>query len=374
MGVIIPKDYLVVKCSVIGEWKLALQANKSYTDPTMNIGIAFDLKPDEPLPPGAPDDLHEEFDAPVTIRAIADVLRSLGHTVRELGDGKPLLQALLNDPPDFVFNFAEGIGTARSREARVPAVCEMLGIPYTGSDPLAQAVALEKDMTRRLAMDAGVAVPLGITLRPPVEKYDGDFAEFPPILAEAGMALPVIAKPVFEGSSKGIRNRCLIEKLEDLGPTIAFLWNNYHQAVLVEEFIPGDEITVGIIGNDPPEIFGIMKITPKTPVEKFVYSLEVKREYRKLIDYECPAKLPAETTRELEACALAVWDALGIRDVARLDFRLKDGKPIFIEINPLPGLNPESSDLVIMADLLKISHRELVAKIFDAAVIRVNRK
>jgi len=339
----------------------------------MNIGIAFDLKPDEPLPPGTPDDLHEEFDAPVTIRAIADALRGLGHTVRELGDGKPLLQALLNDPPDFVFNFAEGIGTGRSREARVPAVCEMLGIPYTGSDPLAQAVALEKDLTRRLAADAGVAVPLGITLRLPRTPYDGDFAEFPPALAEAGLKLPVIAKPVFEGSSKGIRNRCLIEKPEDFGPTVAFLWNNYHQAVLVEEFIAGDEVTVGIIGNDPPEIFGVMKISPKTPVEKFVYSLEVKREFRKLIDYECPAKLPVETTRELEASALAIFDALGCRDVARLDFRLKDGVPIFIEINPLPGLNPESSDLVIMANLLHVSHSELVAKIFEAAVARTKQ-
>src|SRR5207248_5251964 len=169
----------------------------------MKIGIAFDLKPDGPLPAGAPDDLHEEFDAPVTVRAIADVLRRLGHDVREPGDGKPLLDALLRDPPDFVFNFAEGTGTSRSREARVPAACEMLGIPYTGSDPLVLAVALEKDLTRRLAADAGVTVPKGVTLRPPPAPYDGDFAEFPPLLPEAVLTLPVIAKPVFEGSSKG---------------------------------------------------------------------------------------------------------------------------------------------------------------------------
>jgi D-alanine-D-alanine ligase len=336
----------------------------------MNIGIAFDLKPDEPLPPGAPDDLHEEFDAPVTIRAIADVLRGLGHTVRELGDGKPLLEALLRDPPDFVFNFAEGTGTGRSREARVPAVCEMLGIPYTGSDPLALAVALEKDLTRRLAADAGVTVPEGITLNPPPAAYDGDFAEFAPMLAESGLTLPVIAKPVFEGSSKGIRNRCLIERPEDIGPTIASLWNGYRQAVLVEEFIAGDEVTVGLIGNAPPDVFGVMKISPKAPATNFVYSLEVKRDFRALVDYECPAKLPPATTREIESAALAVWDALGCRDVARLDFRLRDGVPYFIEINPLPGLNPESSDLVIMANLLHASHAELVAQIFAAAVAR----
>ena len=336
----------------------------------MDIGIAFDLKPDAPPPADAPDDIHEEFDAPVTIRAIADALRGLGHTARELGDGKPLLEALLRQPPDAVFNFAEGVGTSRSREARVPAVCEMLGIPYTGSDPLAMAASLDKDMTRRLAADAGVLVPKGILLGPPAGVYDGDFAEFAPLLAEAGLDLPVIAKPAWEGSSKGIRNRCLVTDAADLGPTVAELWKGYGQAVLVEEFVAGDEVTVGLIGNDPPAVFGVMRITPDTPVENFVYSLEVKRDFRRMVSYECPAKLPAAVTREIEAAALAVWDALGCRDVARLDFRVRDGVPYFLELNPLPGLNPESSDLVIMADLLGVSHAELVRQIFDAAARR----
>ncbi|OWK46997.1 D-alanine--D-alanine ligase family protein [Fimbriiglobus ruber] len=340
----------------------------------MKIGIAFDLKPDGPLPPGAPDDWHEEFDAPVTIRAIGDVLRGLGHDVRELGNGRPLLEALLRDPPDFVFNFAEGTGTSRSREARVPAVCEMLGIPYTGSDPLALAVALEKDLTRRLALDAGVMVPAGLTLSPPRAAYDGDFAEFPPLLAEAGLTLPVIAKPVFEGSSKGVRNRCLIEKPEDFGPTVAFLWNNYHQTVLVEEFIAGDEVTVGIVGNDPPRVLGVMRIVPKTATDRFVYSLEVKRDYQNHVEYECPARLPADILREVEAAALTVYDALGCRDVARLDFRIRDGLPYFIETNPLPGLNPETSDLVILARLMNVSHAELVGMIFAAAAERYGIK
>src|ERR671911_2508291 len=116
-----------------------------YPESRMRIGIAYTLKPDGPLPAGAPDDLHEEFDSPVTVRAVGDVLRGLGHEVLELGDGKQLLEALLRDPPDFVFNFAEGTGVSRSREARVPAVCELLGIPFTGSDPLTMAVTLDKD-------------------------------------------------------------------------------------------------------------------------------------------------------------------------------------------------------------------------------------
>ena len=337
----------------------------------MDIGIAFDLKPEEPLPAGAPDDLHEEFDAPVTIRAIAAVLREMGHTVRELGDGKPLVEALLRQPPDLVFNFAEGTGVGRSREARVPALCEMLGIPYTGSDPLALAVALDKDLTRKLAKAAGVTIPEGFTLTFPTADYDGDFAEFPPMLAESGLTLPVIAKPVCEGSSKGIRNRCLIRTAEEFGPTVLQLWRDYRQPVLVEEFIAGEEVTVGIIGNDPPQVMGVMRIVPKTPTEQFVYSVEVKRDFLRQVDYECPANLPIHLIREVESSALTIFHELGCRDVARLDFRIRDGIPYFIEINPLPGLNPESSDLVLMANLLGIRHDDLVKDIMTAALTRL---
>ncbi len=338
----------------------------------MHFGIAFDLKPDGPIPDGAPDDLYEEFDAPVTIHAIADVLKGLGHRVSLLGDGKPFLDAILRDKPDFVFNFAEGTGVGRSREARVPAVCEMLGIPYTGSDPLAQAVALDKDLTRRLVQTADVIVPKGLTLSFDATPYDGDFAEFPAMLEASGLPLPLIAKPTFEGSSKGVRNRCLIRTAEEFGPTVMRLWQDYRQPVLVEEFIAGTEVTVGIIGNDPPQIFGMMSIAPKRAVEHFVYSLEVKRDYVRLIDYACPPALPVEVLRAIEASALTVFDLLGCRDVARLDYRVRDGVPYFIEINPLPGLNPESSDLVIMAGLLGVSHAVLVSRIVAAAVARYN--
>ena len=210
----------------------------------MLIGISFTLKPEGPSPANAPDDVHEEYDSPVTVKAIGDIFRALGHTVRELGDGRAFLGAVLREPPDLVFNFAEGSGISRSREARVPAVCEMLGIPYTGSDPLALAVSLDKDMTRRLAEAAGLTVPKGIVMSFPNEPYDGDFAEFFPVLAEAGLPLPVIAKPVCEGSSKGVRSKSLIRTAEELGPTVLALWNDYHQPILVEEFISGDEVTV----------------------------------------------------------------------------------------------------------------------------------
>lgn len=337
----------------------------------MKIGIAFDLKPAEPLPPGAPDDLHEEFDAPVTIKAIGDVFRSLGHSAVELGNGRPLLESLLKNPPDLVFNFAEGTGVGRNREARVPAVCEMLGIPFTGSDAFTMAAALDKDIARRLAADAGVIVPNGIVLRFPATPYEGDFAEYRPLLAEAGLACPVIAKPVCEGSSKGVRSRCLIKNETDLGPVTYDLWKSYHQPILVEEFVDGLEVTVGIIGNDPPDIFGIMSIEPKSKTANFVYSVEVKRDYKRLVEYAAPALLSPTVERDVQQAALTVFDSLGCRDVARLDFRIRDGVPYFLEINPLPGLNPESSDLVIMANLLKVSHADLVARILAAATTRL---
>src|SRR5438874_44016 len=124
----------------------------------MRIGITYDLKA-ESLPGGVPDDFQEEFDSPATIEAIAKVLRGLGHEVDKLGDGRELLDRLLAHPPEFVFNFAEGEGIGRAREARVPAVLEMLGIPYTGSDPLTMAVTLDKDCAKRVVASVGVPVP-----------------------------------------------------------------------------------------------------------------------------------------------------------------------------------------------------------------------
>ena len=303
----------------------------------MRIGIAFDLKP---ATPGATDDQFEEFDSPETIAFLRRALESAGHQVTELGNGRPLLEALMRDPPDLVFNLAEGSGSSRSREARVPAVCEMLGIPYTGSDPLTLAVALDKDVTRRLVSASDMEVPDGIVIELDANDYDGDFAEFPPTIEESGLTLPLIAKPVSEGSSKGIRAKNLITRPEDIGPVIVELWQRYGQPVLVEEFIVGDEVTVAVLGNGQPRVFGTMKISPRQPTDHFVYGLEVKRDWRNRVDYEIPAKLPAAVNARLEEAAIAVYDALGCRDVARLDFRIRDGVPYFIEINPLPGLNP----------------------------------
>ncbi|MFL5341700.1 MAG: ATP-grasp domain-containing protein [Gemmataceae bacterium] len=335
----------------------------------MKIGITFNLRNDAPLPVGAPDDFFEEFDEPLTVAAIAEALRGLGHTIVELGDGKELLKKLLTDPPEFVFNFAEGQGVGRSREARVPGVLEMLGIPYTGSDPATLGACLDKDWTRRLVESVGVHCPSAVTIS--FGKTTDDVEEqLAAVLEEANLDVPLIAKPACEGSSKGIRSKCLVEKAEEFAPVVLELWNAYKQPILVEEFIAGDEITVGILGNDSPEILGIMRVVPKQPTERFVYGLDVKRDYKRLVEYECPARLSTEDYEAVEEAALDAYDVLGCRDVARLDFRLREGTPYFLEANPLPGLNPQSSDLVLMAGLVGVSHAQLVGRILQAAMER----
>jgi D-alanine-D-alanine ligase len=329
----------------------------------MRIGISYDLKVDVPLAAGLPDDFQEEYDSPATIESLAAVLRGLGHEVVKLGDGRELLEQLLSDPPDFVFNIAEGQGVGRSREARVPAVLEMLGIPYTGSDPLTLAATLDKDCARRLVQSVGVAVPWGETWGP-----DDDLPE---ITARPHLPVsPVIVKPAWEGSSKGIRGKCVVDTAEELVSAIAGLRREHRQPILVEEYISGEELTVGVIGNAPPQVLGVLRVVPLRPAERFVYSLEVKRNWKERVRYECPPRLPAGQLRAVEESALRVYRALGCRDVARVDFRLRDGVPYFLEVNPLPGLSPESGDLVILARLVGWSYERLIEAILEAAIAR----
>ena len=325
----------------------------------MRIGITYDLKADIPSRPDQPDDFQEEYDSPATIEAIASVLRGLGHQVDKLGDGRELLQRLLADPPDFVFNIAEGQGIGRSREARVPAVLEMLGIPYTGSDPLTLAVTLDKDIAKRLVASAGVTVAKGVVV---------ESSSVPESIAE--LQFPVFIKPAWEGSSKGIRSKSLVERPDELSAVLAEMRQSYRQPVIIEEYIQGDELTVGIVGNDPPHVVGIMRVLPQQPTERFIYSLEVKRDWERRVRYECPAQLSANATEAVKQAALTAFRALGCRDVARIDFRLRGEVPYFLEVNPLPGLNPGSGDLVLLSQRVGWSYPRLIESILLAAVGR----
>src|ERR1043166_723337 len=178
----------------------------------MRVGITFDLK--SPHPGAGAGDLEEEFDSPRTIEAIASVLRDMGHSVAWLGNGREFLAKIMADPPDFVFNFAEGRGISRAREARVPAVLEMLGIPYSGSAPFTLAVTLDKDCAKKLVAAADVAVPDSFTLEP-----DAPLSAVP----VERLRFPLVVKPAWEGSSKGIRNKCFVRTPGEIAPLVTSL-------------------------------------------------------------------------------------------------------------------------------------------------------
>jgi D-alanine-D-alanine ligase len=331
----------------------------------LRIGIAFDLAPVD-RPDDGPDDRFEEFDKPQTIESIAEVLRSEGHEVALLGDGPEFLRRVLDDPPDFVWNMAEGQGVGRSREARVPAVLEMLGIPYSGSDPLTLAATLDKDVAKRLVRSAGILVPEGCTIAPGSDPG--------PALARLGRAVgyPLIVKPALEGSSKGIRTNSLVDSEDEALPLVLRLLDDYAQPVLVDEFIEGDEVTVGLIGEGPSAAcLGLMRVVSKKNGGRFVYSLDIKRDWADGVEYETPALLDDEVAERVRAAALLAYETLGCRDLARIDFRVRDGRPYFLEANPLPGLAPGWSDLVILARGYGIEHGELIRDILYTALRRV---
>lgn len=328
----------------------------------MKFGITYTLKDNGLDTSHLPDDWQEELDSPVTIDAIAQVLAKLGHQVVKLGDGPDLIQRLQNEKPDIVFNLAEGRGVSRSREAWVPSILEMLGIPFTASDPLTCAVTLEKDYAKRLVSAAGVLVPPGVVLQP------GDPLPDPESL---GLTYPLLIKPAWEGSSKGIRLRCLVHQPAELLAVIKEVRGDYAQPVLIEEFIQGDEVTVGLVGNGSElACIGMMHIQPKQKTNHFVYSLEVKRDWENQVTYQAPPNLPPAVLEKTERSAKQAFLALGCRDLARADFRIRDGIPFFIEINPLPGLNPDYSDLVILARQMGIAYETLITRIVQAALKR----
>ncbi|MSR30734.1 MAG: D-alanine--D-alanine ligase [Gemmataceae bacterium] len=309
-------------------------------------------------------DLEEEFDSPQTVEAITQVLRSLGHEVAFLAEGAELPSRLVECRPDFVFNFAEGRGCSRSREARVPGLLEIMGIPYTFSDPFTLCVTLDKEVAKKIVASAGVSLPKGQLIDP-----CGDLSE----LKKQSWAFPLIAKPAWEGSSKGIRDASVVDDFAQLQKIINQLGRIYSQPVLVEEFIEGREITVGLIGNGHPEVIGAMEIIPLADEPRFVYSLDVKRDFLNRVKYQAPALLDKKVERALFDQALKAFTALGCKDLARIDFRLDAlSRPFFIEANPLPGLNPVTSDLCFLAKGMGWTYERLISRIFMESAKRHN--
>jgi D-alanine-D-alanine ligase len=327
----------------------------------VRIGLAYDLKDAVPIKQDSSDDALEEYDSSETVELISEALEAEGHSVVRLGGGNAFLVNVQGRNVDIVFNIAEGRGHYRSREAQVPSILEMLDIPYTGSDPQCLAVCLDKPVTKKLMAADSISTPNWLTISNEKELYQTTWGKFP---------FPAIIKPACEGSSKGIRLTSLVYSAEQAQEEVREILDCYKQPVMAEEFIDGDEVTVGIVGNNPPRIVGIMRIVLRKKNGHFIYSLEVKRDYLNLVDYECPAHLVPGVMQKLAECSLKVFKSLGCRDFARVDFRVSpDGIPHFIEINPLPGLGTYS-DLIIMAKMMGWTHEEVICAVLDAALER----
>jgi D-alanine-D-alanine ligase len=330
----------------------------------MKIGIAYDLKSDfDSTTRTGPDDALEEYDSPATVDAIERVLVSRGHTVLRLGGGRNFLTSVLETPPDLVFNIAEGHGS-RSREAHIPAVCEMLGIAYTHSDPLTMALSLDKAAAKRIAESFGVPTPRFSVIES-ARDLDAVSLEF-----------PLFAKPLFEGSSMGIRRNSKLADDASLRDRVGRLLLDYGEPVLVEEFCSGPEFTVAILGTGAlARVVAAMEIVPKkVATADFVYSLEIKRssDWQSEMEYAVPPRRTAREIAAIEAVALGAYRALGCRDIARVDVRTgRDGEPKFIEANPLPGIAPGWSDLALLWKALGRSYDDLVLSVVDQASARL---
>ncbi len=326
----------------------------------MILGLAYDLKSD--ILPGAadPDDALEEYDSAETVDCIAGALVSLKHKVVHLGGGKTFLTSVLSHRVDMVFNISEGRGNYRSREVQVPAVLEMLDIPYIGSDPACLAVCLDKPLAKHLAASAGIPTPRWHLI-----------ADRKALDSPAGFTFPAFVKPAWEGSSKGIGKTSRVTGFPEMEREVIRLLTLYRQPVLVEEFIQGRELTVGIVGT-PPRVMGIMEVIPRRGNDPdFFYSIDIKRDWQRQVRYQCPADLSAGLEERIVTHSLKLFKILGCRDMARIDFRLdSQGQPYFIEANPLPGLKPGHSDYPMIAQYRGIDYHTLIGSIIDSAISR----
>ena len=298
-----------------------------------------------------------EFDDEVTVSSLAGALSELGHRPERVGRGVELARRLAaGERWDLVFNLAEGV-RGRSREAQVPAVCELFGQPYTFSDPLTCALTLDKPLAKRLVRDCGLATaPFAVV----------DRAED---AAAVTLGPPLFVKPAAEGSSKGVTARSRVSTREELVAACAGLLSAFGQPVLVESYLPGREVTVGITGNgEEAQVLGAMEVAFLDGADGD-YTAENKQEYESRCRYRLLDGEPLGV--EARAMALQAYRALSCRDAARVDLRCDaEGRPHFLEINPLPGLRPEYSDLPILCGLAGIPYTGLLDRIVEAAARR----
>jgi D-alanine-D-alanine ligase len=309
-------------------------------------------------------DEQAEFDPPETIIAISNALARQGFIVVHLEATPDLPRVLAEADVDLIFNIAEGV-EGRNREAQVPALCELLGIPYTGSDSATLAIALDKALCKKVLSQHGVPTPKFQVMETGRERLDQE------------LKFPLIVKPNAEGSSKGIGTASVVDSEEELRLKVASIIDRYRQPALVEEYVHGREFTIGLLGNKrrlrvlPPMEIRFKDATLPRPVYDYV----VKQEWEKHVEYECPARLTEAETRAIERVARATFSSLECRDFARVDLRMAaDGKIYVFEVNPLPGMTPGYSDLVLISKGAGMDYDQLMAEIMVGGLRRLREK
>jgi D-alanine-D-alanine ligase len=338
------------------------------------VALLYNLKHHVPVAPNAPPDALAEYDSEETVTALADGLRAGGHDVIPLEGDVTLLDTIRQVHPDICFNVCEG-HRGDARESQVPALLEMLGIPYTGSKVLAHALSLDKAAAKHIWQDLGLPTgPFQVFCR-------GD----EPL--DRQLAFPLFVKPMREGSGMGINGRSIVHDEAELREQVRWVIQTYRQPALAEGYLPGREFTVGLIGNTlgerPPSelydeagfhLFPVLEIDPTVGAGQGLYNAEAKSYYpgeEGAPLYLCPADIPPALEAELKRLAVAAFEALGALDVGRVDFRLRaDGQPYLLEINTLPGLNPTLSDLCIMARAEGMAYADLINEILNLAAER----
>ena len=323
----------------------------------MRIGFTYDLR-DDYLREGYTAEETAEFDAIETIEALETALVSLGHTVDRIGGVKNLTTRLTaGDRWDLVFNYAEGM-FGFAREAQVPSLLDAFQIPYTLSDGLVLALTLHKGMTKHVDRSLGIRTP--------------DFAvvSSPSDVATVRLPYPLFVKPVAGGSSVGVSAASHVTDAASLAATCRALLDKYRQPALVETFLPGREFTVGIVGTGArARVLGVLEVTLTGDAEAHGYSYANKKQVN--ARYQLVNDGPASEAADI---ALQAWNGLGCRDLGRVDCRCDgEGRPHFLEVNPLPGLHPVLGDLVILADLAGVSYTELIESVIASAGERMSR-
>jgi len=323
----------------------------------MKIGITYNLGSDYEFQSDDPPDAAAEFDTPATIEGLTNAIEAFGHEPIPIGDGKKLFQFLSNNKVDLVFNIAEGYN-GRAREAQIPALLDMMQIPYVGSDAVTLGVALDKVMTKQIMK--AERIPTAPFLK--VSRAED--------LNGVPLRFPLFAKPVHEGTGKGIDATSRIMNYPKLKSKVKYLIKTYKEPVLIEEYLEGDEYTIGIVGT-PPKVIGAMQIVFDTSKSEDFYSYHVKEDYESLVHYICPPKMDPDKLQQIEDMALHSYRVLDCKDFGRVDIRCDaEGNPHFLEINPLAGLNPQHSDLSIIARHNGVHYEDLIGRILQSAITR----